>query len=145
MARNTFQKGFIQWRKRKSGQKVAVLRYRVRDDRSDTGWKEKTEVLPGCKGEKEAHEVATRRMLEINESNSGRRIARHSITFAEFSENQWSDYLINREAKASTAYSYESILRTHLLPEFGRKELSAITTGDIGRFLKRVRKNGYAR
>ena len=58
---------------------------------------------------------------------------------------RWSEkYLIPEELKPSTLNGYSSILSKHLLPEFGPRQIAAITTADVTDFRSRLLKAGQS-
>jgi integrase len=48
---------------------------------------------------------------------------------------KWLEGYVALECKPSTAYSYEQLLRLHVLPKFGTKQLTTITREEIKKFL----------
>jgi site-specific recombinase XerD len=88
-------------------------------------------------------------MREINqhaESVDGTNevIASIQVTFEDFKNGAWSEYLDNRNVAPSTRRAYESSLRRHILPKLGSKRLSEITPVDISDLLKSTRNGGTA-
>jgi integrase len=51
-------------------------------------------------------------------------------TFKEYSE-KWFDNYVCGQLRASTADEYESILRIHVLPTFGKRSIDSITRGEV--------------
>src|SRR5436190_6544610 len=47
-------------------------------------------------------------------------------TFEEYAK-KWLEGYVALECKPSTAYSYEQLLRLHVTPKFGKKQLNTIT------------------
>jgi integrase len=138
MARSSYQQGYIKWRRNKRG-KFAVLCYNLRS--GDT-WIHKTETLLTNKGElcrstKEAERARAARMLEVNHMNSKPRA--RSITLAEFIDGLWQTY-IEEKIKASTAYSYQSMLKTYVIPAWGHRLIDSIVPQDITLFFDARRK-----
>ncbi|HXG66853.1 MAG TPA: site-specific integrase [Blastocatellia bacterium] len=129
MARESYQKGRIELRERRHGT-VYVLRYRLRQGGV---WVEKTEELKNrrglpCRNDREARIAADKRMRVVNSLNN------HSqhCTMAEFVNGLWQHHV--RKVKPSTAYSYDCVMRRHVLPEFGDRALLEITPADVTRF-----------
>ena len=141
MARDSFQRGSVQRRERSDGE-VWVLRYRVRNPEAKKGWKEKTEVLPGVKTQKEALKAADKRMREINKTNESRN--QPVPTFEGFANGLWRSYVTNRNYKPSTAQGYQSILDKYLLPRLGKKMINQIRSEDITNFLDSIRAKGVS-
>lgn len=71
---------------------------------------------------------------EVARLHSGPYRELKKITFAEFSRKWMSDYAVGA-VKTSIFESYDSVLRIHLLPFFGPKELSKITLDDVQRYV----------
>ena len=139
MARNSFQGGTVELKKRRGGD-VWSIRYRLRDPYSKKGWKHKRELLPECKTEKEARRVLIMRAAEINSSNNSPQPL--AMTFADFSSSFWEAYLKNRQIKPSTIYSYRSMLDNFILPEFGKMQVAQIRPADITNFLGKAENRG---
>ncbi|HXG65487.1 MAG TPA: tyrosine-type recombinase/integrase [Blastocatellia bacterium] len=137
MARESYQKGRVEQRSRKTGV-VYVLRYRLR---KGDGWVEKTEELKGCRNDKEAQKAADKRMVEINRMNNGA----GGITVQSFVQTHWAAYVANFGYKPSTAYNHQKLIDRYILPLLGDKDLTRIKPGDISEFFKQARKDGKAR
>jgi len=130
------QRGTAVLQKRKDGS-VWTIRYRVRDENSKQGWKQKREALPDCKSKKEALMLLSEKVSSANVSNNTKDEGR-GVTFAMFTAGLWQTYLENRKVKPSTAYSYRSMLTRYLLPEFGANKLDQVTTSAITQFFSGV-------
>jgi integrase len=63
--------------------------------------------------------------------------ARTAQTFDEYS-SAWLKRYAELECKASTAHSYEQLLRLHVRPQFGTKKLTEITRDEIKQFLSEL-------
>src|SRR6266571_8199696 len=101
MARyRSVQRGTAVLQKRKDGS-VWTIRYRVRDENSKQGWKQKREALPDCESKKEALIVLADRLNRVNVTNNSEEEGR-GVTFAAFTEGLWQTYLENRKVKPST-------------------------------------------
>ena len=115
MAHTSYQRGFIQ---EKNGR--YTIRYRIRD--AQKGWREKRESLPPGTSHKDALLMLDNRMRAANAlNNDAQRIA--SLRFADFTRGIWADYLQRRRVKASTVYSYDSMLKNLVLPKWGKLAL----------------------
>lgn len=123
MARSSFQRGSVLTRKRSDGTEYFILRYRVRDPRNKSGWKEKKELLASTT-KKKALEETNRRMIEINRTNKSQH--RSAVTFESFASDLWKSYVNNRNYKPSTLYNYDSMLDTYILPGLGKLMLTKI-------------------
>ncbi len=129
MARKiSYQRGSVEMRNGRW-----TLRYRVRDPLYPNGWKSVRQFLEGCKAEKEARKKGDEILAEINRQDSSSEVT-NVPTVAEFARSLWMEYLTRREVKPSTIYSYESMLKKHILPELGDKRIDQITPIDMTRF-----------
>jgi integrase len=63
------------------------------------------------------------------------------LTFADFIKGRWASYQANRELQQSTLASYDSMIKTHILPAFGGKLMTEITPADVTDFFDRVRRD----
>ncbi len=142
MTRSSFQRGWVEKRKRKNGV-VWLLRYRVRDASRKGGWRTPCETLKNCPSKKAARKVLVRRMGEINALNNGPGLST-GITLGEFVAGVWMQYLENKGIKSSTQYAYKSMLGRHVLQEFGEIQIGQITPMHVTRFFEKLRKRGLA-
>lgn len=136
MARASYQKGRIEQRERKNGL-LWVLRYRLRQG---TKWIEKTEELGSFKGEKEARKAADLKMVEINHLNSKSRT--RTVTVAEFVSGLWQNYV--NKLKPSTLYSYQSMLKTYVLPAWAHRSMDSMMPEDVTLFLSARESEGLS-
>src|SRR4029077_12649569 len=60
------------------------------------------------------------------------------LTLESLVKGGWAQYISERELKPSTVYSYDSVLRTHILPELGAQELTEITPQQLSDFRNKV-------
>ncbi len=139
--RSSFQRGSVVTRKRDDGADYYLLRYRVRDPRAKSGWKEKTEVL-ASPTKKKALEEANRRMREINKTN--RSSPRPSVTFESFAKGLWRSFVANRNYKPSTIGGYQSLIDKYVLPHLGKKIINQIRPEHITNFLEDVHATGVS-
>lgn len=118
-----------------------MLRYRERDELSETGWRDVSQTAPAeCRTRKDALKLLSIRLAEVNGHNSQQSSsAKKAITFTEFVESDWASYVENRMLKPSTRYGYQSMINNYLLPEFGKRIVSEIDPGDLTAFLERAR------
>ena len=133
--RNSYQEGSVALKGGKW-----TLRYRVRDPNSKSGWIFRREVLENCKGEKDARKIADEIMRGINDKNSSPG-ENAELTVAGFVGGLWQAYLDRKQVKPSTRYSYESMLKRHVLPNLGDKRLDEITPVDMTSFFRQVQGN----
>jgi integrase len=133
MARTSYQRGFIQ---EKNGR--YTLRYRIRD--SQKGWREKREALPPGTSYKDAQQILDNRIRVANAlNNDAQRLS--SLLFADFTKGTWADYLQRRRVKASTVYSYDSMLKKLILPKWGKLALPDITVQHVTKFFNALEKD----
>jgi hypothetical protein len=120
--------------RRKSNQRGSIeekdgrltLRYSIRESGP---WRERRESLPRGISRDEAVQIRKERIEQINAQNSGV-LANPTMSFKKFVGTLWLDYT-ERNVKASTVYSYDSMLREHVLPQLGSFPVGAITPLDI--------------
>ena len=138
--RSSYQRGWVEKRTRKSGQVVYLLRWYVRDTTAKNGWKKKSVTLR-LPSKKAAFKELEKRMRDVNSTN----IRPHRpTTFTQFAQGLWQTYLDNKKRKPSTRYSYDSMLRNHLLPEFGETELGEITPSTVSVFFGKLQNRGLS-
>lgn len=132
MARQSYQKGSVEPRKRKHGL-VYVLRYRLRQGGK---WIEKTEELKGARTEKAACIAANKRMREINRLNNS-----DSMTVSDFINELWQKHLSKK--KPSTISSYNSLIERFVIPTFGDRLVNTITPAELTLFFSSLEKQGH--
>ena len=71
-------------------------------------------------------------------NNDAQRLA--SLVIADFTRGVWSDYLQRRRVKASTVYSYDSMLKNLVLPKWGTLALPHNTVEHVTKFFKELEK-----
>src|SRR5262249_4152817 len=124
-ARMSYQKGTIV---RKSNGRF-LLRYLVRCSEDPTRWTKKSELLDATT-EKAAEKEKDRRMVEINAENEAGlepgALSTRSMTFQEFTDGPWQDYLKRKGAASSTRRTYVSNLNRYILPIIGSMALDTI-------------------
>lgn len=132
MARTSYQRGFVQ---EKNGR--YTLRYRIRD--SQKGWRERRETLPPGTSHKDALLMLDKRIKAANAlNNDALRVA--ALMFGDFVRGIWADYLQRRRVKASTVYSYDSMLKKLILPKWGTLALPDITVEHVTKFFNELEK-----
>jgi len=129
--RKSYQKGSIEWKNGKP-----TLKYELRVCGK---WLTKRESMPEwVDTQKQANQHRDQRMMEINQINNA--IQRPVVggappmTLESLVKGRWAQYISERELKPSTVYSYDSVLRTHILPELGAQELKEITPQHLSDF-----------
>lgn len=91
----------------------------------------------------QAYELVLRQRLAKSEPISGRDADRVVATFAQFAQ-QWFETYVRANNKPSEQYAKKSVLRTHLVPYFGRTPLSEISNGHIEQFKAKKRLDGLS-
>lgn len=89
----------------------------------------------------EARKAATALLARVRlgeDPAASRQAARDALTVKALAEAFLSDH-VEAKRKASTAESYEAILRLHVLPELGNRKAEAVTVGDLARIHSRMR------
>jgi Phage integrase, N-terminal SAM-like domain len=134
----SFQKGSVEL---KNGQ--WTLRYR------DKNGKIKRVVLGIFRDKTAAQNAALLIMVRVNAENNSdvppvvaqvemsSVVAHSEMTFREFVEKDWKSYLQKR--KRATKDCWGSLIKTHLLPYFGDRNLSEITPTEMQRFMDGLR------
>jgi integrase len=105
---------------------------------SPTGWTKKAELLKATT-EKAAEKERTARMLQINVQNEAEPTLPLSVpeamTFQEFTDGPWQDYLKRKRVANSTRRSYESNLKKYISPMIGSMGLAEITPMKISELM----------
>lgn len=120
-----------------------TLRYAVRDGERADGWSERREFLPVGITEREAERIRAERMQTINRLNNSL-LVQPVMTLQHFVETLWVDYLKQRNVKPSTIYSYDSMLKNLVLPNFGQKTVDQITPVRLTQLFKAAREKKYS-
>ena len=149
--RSSYQRGWIEERSRKIGEKVYVMRWNVRDPQASNGWSKRSKILKGCDSKKDALRELDDWVREVNQGNNVR-VAETPMTFEDLVNGPWRSYLAVQETRPSTLYVYESMLKNHILPELGRddlakiapRQLTALFSGLQQKYSPKYRSNLYA-
>ena len=104
------------------------------------GRKQSWKIGPKAKAEQVARELRAR-MLFREHGLERKPEAEKGVSFRDCAL-LWMETFVKPTKKQSTARGYESILKLHLLPEFGRIPLSDIQRSDIRAFLARKIEGG---
>jgi len=129
--RKTYQRGNVQLH---NG--VWTLRYRELNH-ATCKWFVKREKLGTFKSKKEARRAAEPIMARVNErNNSDKPPEIQHLTFRQFVEGRWKAYAVSTRHQPSTMDCYGSLLKTHLLPHFGNRQLREILPTDISDLLE---------
>jgi len=140
--KRTFQRGSVQEHPKHSG--IWTLRYRELNHSSGR-WKTRRVSLGELTNKTAARNAALPIMKQINERNNSKPSAamlapetekpvRVEETFAQFVEGKWRAYAAKYEP--STRDSFDSLTKKHLMPYFGDKILSQITSSDISEWIE---------
>jgi integrase len=131
MARKSYQHGWIEEHRGRF-----YIRYRLR---TIDGWRTPRIPLPEGITLKEANGELHERMQSVNKRNNILGFPAGG-TFREFVDGEWKSYNEIKGTKASTLYSYNSMLENHVLPEFGDRLLRRITVSDLTEFFTALRR-----
>src|SRR5260370_20546733 len=113
VTRQSYQQGHISGPHDTRGGKAFRIRYRVRT--SAGKWKQRSEMLYGLSGKKEARSVLDIRIRESSTATS----ELSELTLRSFVEGYWKPYLDRKSLKPSTRKNYDSVLENHILPALG--------------------------
>jgi len=144
MIRRSFQKGHISKRKTKNHGVVYDIRFRVRSPEGK--WKQRCETLnalgEGKVARAKAEEILEFRLREANPANGI--VIPSNMTFRQFADSQWQQYLDRKAVKPSTRASYRTYLNKHIMPVFGEFKLSDITPLHVGELLSKKHTEGLS-
>ena len=115
-----------------------TLRYAVRDGQKASGWRFIREFLPTDITEVEAERIRVERMQTINRLNNSL-VTQPIMSLQQFTDTLWREYLANHEVKPSTIYSYDSMLKSLVLPSLGAKTVDQITPVRLSQLFKAAR------
>lgn len=101
------------------------IRYRVPLGLDTRATKQVVETLRGCKNRQQARQVLAVRMAAVFDQTYRPRVAEKPPTVADFAP-----LFLDAKSELPTHAKYESQLRRHLLPVFGRKLLRDVTVVD---------------
>jgi integrase len=135
---NTYQEGWIEWKRKSGGIRACRLRYWVPDDTKPNGWRKAAEAwqegLTAKQAKKELREfmatVATQRPIAAETSKT------KELTLTGFVESHLEQYQRNRGLKESTHDSHAANLKNHILPVFGSTPICEITPSHISDFFR---------
>ena len=130
MNRQSFQKGHVSGLVRTRQGSAFKIRWRERQ--ADGRWKQRSELLFGMAGKKEARAV-----LEDRIKQSATRSTQPSdLTVSVFIDEYWRPYLDRKNVKASTRASYQSMLNRFVIPILGKRRLMEVVPTHIEQFLR---------
>lgn len=137
MRRGRLREGYVVRYKRRDG--VVVWRMRYRDA---AGHRVQETLGPEpAWTEKRARQALRDRMTDV--ARDGYRVP-PTMMFTEFAEEWFRDHLPSRGLKPTTVETYRYALDRHLLPYFGKKQLSEITPESIDRYAAAKVRQGLA-
>ena len=136
--RMSYQRGWIETRKKAGGGRIYVARWWERDPESATGWTKKSRSLPKVTSLKEAQKQLDLIIAEVNDPSGVEVPTEVPTTLEEFVEKEWQVYVSNRDLKPSTRYSYSSSLKNHVLPNLGKQALSSIAPDDLAHLFRHL-------
>ena len=88
-------------------------------------------------------EVATKLTKLLNAADEGLPAASDKLTLGRFIR-EWLEQTAKPNIRLKTYYSYEQMVRTHIVPELGKTRLAKLTPQDIQRFLNRKQAAGLS-
>jgi integrase len=105
-----------------------TIRWRIRDASSKSGWACRMKTLPPKTTKKQMLAELDTQLKRANELNSREQIIPASgLTFKQFTDGPWTRYLDSSKKRPATRATYNSLLKTWLLPRFGDVPLAGIT------------------
>ena len=106
-------------------------------DHAKRKWVQKREGLGKLKNKKAALKAAEPILARVNERNNdtGWHCINAPLTFKEFIDKRWRAYAASAKHKRSTMDTYDTLLKNQLIPVFGEKTMTEITSSDISDFL----------
>ncbi len=143
MARKRFQKGHVRLRKTSNPYWEGFFWEDIRLDDGRIVRKQRAINLG------RATEIPTKRLAErkladrLSEVNDTDYRPRPVITVGDFVETRYRKLILPLR-KRTTQHGYEVILGHHILPEFGSRQLSAVTEEDVQGFINRKAASGLA-
>jgi len=130
MTRQLFQRGSVSGPIESRRGKIFKIRYRVRT--LGGKWRHKAETLYGMEGKKQARGILMQRI----QAASSQPPEAAELTLQEFVDLYWMPYLKRKHVKPSTEFSYQNILKVHILPLLGKLQLTRISPMQIEEFLR---------
>jgi integrase len=138
VTRQSYQQGHISGPHDTRGGKAFRIRYRVRT--SAGKWKQRSEMLYGLSGKKEARSVLDIRIRESSTATS----ELSELTLRSFVEGYWKPYLDRKSLKPSTRKNYDSVLENHILPALGDHRITDICPMHIEQLVQAKSKAGLS-
>jgi integrase len=110
------------------------------EKRLGPAWTAKGPPPPGFLRRKEAQ--AKLDEILVNARRGVLRQKRTGVTFADIADEWFERGKFESDWSASTQVDYRSVLKAHLLPEFGNKRIETISSEQIERWRNRIAKDG---
>jgi integrase len=130
MNRQSFQKGHVSGPIRTRQGSAFKIRWRERQ--ADGRWKQRSELLYGTAGKKEARSVLEDR-IKLNATQSTQP---SELTVRAFIDEYWKPYLDRKNVKASTRAAYQSMLDRFVIPALGERRLVEVVPIHVEQFLR---------
>lgn len=111
-------------------------------DMGTVGGKRQKKEKGGFSTKKEAEAALAAALNEYN--NAGMIFTPSEITVSDFLD-LWYDQYVKMHCKYATQRNYDSVIRTHLKPQFGNYKLKSMTTASIQEYVNTMKKEGFAR
>lgn len=108
----------------------------------DLGWEDGRRLRKSVYAPTRA-EVATKLTKLLNDDNEGLPATSDQLTLGRFIR-EWLEQAAKPNIRLKTYYSYEQLVRTHIVPGLGKIRLSKLTPQDIQRFLNRKQAAGLS-
>jgi integrase len=105
-----------------------TIRWRIRDANSKSGWASRMRTLPAGTTKKQMLAELDAEAKRANDTNNRPQpILDVGLTFKQFTDGPWTRHLDSNNRRPATRATYESLLKTWLLPRFGDLPLTGIT------------------
>ena len=140
---NTYQEGWIEWRRKKDGTKLFRIRYWIRDESTPSGWKKAARPWQEGSSKKAAGRALDDWMKQINVQSPVRAPENKPQTLAEYKDGLWATWRKDG-IKASTRYGQESMWTRHIEPTLGKMKLMEIGPTDITMFFDGLASKGLS-
>ena len=92
MSVNTYQEGWIEWRRKKDGTKSFRIRYWIRDESFPSGWKKAARPWQEGSSRKAAGRALDDWMKQVNQQAAIQTPDLKPVTLAEYKEGLWATW-----------------------------------------------------
>jgi integrase len=130
MNRQSFQKGHVSNLIRTRQGPAFKIRWRERE--ADGRWKQRSELVYGLAGKKEARAVLEDRIKECTRRSSHPA----QLTVGTFIQEYWKPHLGRKNVKPATRAAYQSMLDRLVIPILGERQLIEVTPIQIEELLR---------